>query len=163
MVLSHRLSQRNHPDGLFYPLTLPLQVHWGLRRPNEKSVCIWSHLDVRNVLTCVPIWSAFILHRLPPVGPVSLSFSCLSIRSGLAGVFSKDKTLSEEYEKADLKVTAGQGMGGGGGVQEPCYHGYVATFRKAPPLCTLCQTEQETKYHNLTKSQREGPAPNIDE
>ena len=29
-------------------------------------------------------------------------------RSGLAGAFSMDKMLWEEYEKADLKVTAGQ-------------------------------------------------------
>lgn len=29
-------------------------------------------------------------------------------RSGLAGAFSKDKMFWEEYEKADLKVTAGQ-------------------------------------------------------
>lgn len=71
-----------------------------------------------------------------------------------------DKTLWEEYEKADLKVTAGQR---GRREREPGYHSYATTFRKLPPLFTLSRNEQEMKYWNLTKSQQERSGPNKDE
>lgn len=45
-----------------------------------------------------------------------------------------DKMLGEEYEKADLKVTAGQR--GRGRAREPGYYSFATTFKALPPCFT---------------------------
>lgn len=78
--------------------------------------------------------------------PVSPFLPLFVQKSSLADAFSIDKTLWEEYEKADLKVTAGQR---GYREREPGYHSYVLHIKSCHPFSPFA--EMNKRWNTVVK------------
>lgn len=121
--------------GQSSPPNMSLDNHPGWCTKNNKNMhlliskcllyCIKNFITPNNNIDSMPekVFSLITSGYLPSAEfPFSSSLVCPKKKSSLADAFWMNTTLWEEYEKAALKVTAGQR---GKREREPGYHSYA--------------------------------------